>query len=517
MKYAKTILSLVLAIVFLWSCAALSISAIELDDSNVSLEPITPIYPSGEICVIYKETDSLDFSNNDSISQLIGKQIKASKTLYSSKSTFDVTDNSDNTRISETISRPVGVVTIELNDSSKDEIKETISTLKSNSDVLAVFENSYFEINSVVLPDIDLELPLGWNTDLIGVDQAWEKGFKNANNITIAHLGSGISSDQDLQNNVNWNLGCNVNEGYNDVSDSNGWGTSGAKIIGADYNDNYGIDGICQTANIIPIRITTIGSSTNFATIAAGVAYAVACDADIIYYPFDLANSVYIEINNEIHYAFEDFDGLFITDAGENADESLDLEEDSYQYGKLINRDDWIIVGASDENDELFTTSNYSDQYVDLFAPGARIWLKNDYYTTGAKTATAHVVAACALLMQYATHKTPVQIKELIMNSVTEVDALENLCVSGGRLSLSGAINILYNEARPAYSKGDLNGNGTIDTTDYTLCKRAVLGTYELNAVQNAAADINGNGTVDANDYALIQRFCLRSFYFAPY
>ncbi len=55
--------------------------------------------------------------------------------------------------------------------------------------------------------------------------------------------------------------------------------------------------------------------------------------------------------------------------------------------------------------------------------------------------------------------------------------------------------------------KGDVNGNGRIDTNDYILIKRAYLGIIKLSKGSETAiaADVNGNGMVDTNDYLRVK------------
>lgn len=62
------------------------------------------------------------------------------------------------------------------------------------------------------------------------------------------------------------------------------------------------------------------------------------------------------------------------------------------------------------------------------------------------------------------------------------------------------------------YMPGDVNGNNKIDTSDYAMCKRAFLRTYELSAEQLKRADINKNGKVDASEYAMIKRHYLGTY-----
>ena len=66
------------------------------------------------------------------------------------------------------------------------------------------------------------------------------------------------------------------------------------------------------------------------------------------------------------------------------------------------------------------------------------------------------------------------------------------------------------------YSKnavtGDINGNGKVDTADYLMCRRMMLGNMTPTAVQKASADVNRNGVIDANDYVRIKRIYLGSY-----
>ena len=69
----------------------------------------------------------------------------------------------------------------------------------------------------------------------------------------------------------------------------------------------------------------------------------------------------------------------------------------------------------------------------------------------------------------------------------------------------------LFIENHPA-ELGDINGDGKITAADYTMCKRAVLGMYELNALQKTAADIDGNGKITAKDYGILKRVVLGTY-----
>jgi hypothetical protein len=67
------------------------------------------------------------------------------------------------------------------------------------------------------------------------------------------------------------------------------------------------------------------------------------------------------------------------------------------------------------------------------------------------------------------------------------------------------------------YSKGDVNGDTTINSTDYAMCKRIVLHTYNPTTSQFNAADIDGDGAVTLAEAEKIKEYYLRTYYFPPY
>ncbi|HBR31343.1 MAG TPA: hypothetical protein DD733_04605 [Clostridiales bacterium] len=75
---------------------------------------------------------------------------------------------------------------------------------------------------------------------------------------------------------------------------------------------------------------------------------------------------------------------------------------------------------------------------------------------------------------------------------------------------------VSYDEKRPAYSKGDLNGDGNITAADYMIIKRIFLGTYRPNIKQSYAADTNSDGEITAVDYMVLKRYFFKTYYFSP-
>lgn len=357
-----------------------------------------------------------------------------------------------------------------------------------------------------------------WAHEYLEISSVWGKSFVGSADIKVAILDCGFEEHEDLENNLDMSYAIAVGELNNyDVSTNDSHGNKVAGIIGADYNDG-GVNGICRDVTMLPIKLIEDTPYIFTATILLGIMQAVEYDADIINLSSELEytpDSVYIMSmieNNEI---------LLVTSAGNNYN---DIEDIPSAAGKCNDNPYLIVVGAMAqpvEGEELdkVPSSNYSSEYVDLFAPGQNIMTTalDDSYSTFSETsaATPHVAAALALLMSKATHKTPLQIRQLLLDNINP--GFEGYCSSGGTLSIRNAISALYTENRGAYTKGDISGDGHIDAVDYLICKRIALGTYAPSAVEASAADIDGSDTVDSIDYTLVNRYWQGTYYFPPY
>lgn len=79
-------------------------------------------------------------------------------------------------------------------------------------------------------------------------------------------------------------------------------------------------------------------------------------------------------------------------------------------------------------------------------------------------------------------------------------------------LKFSGAVNIdwfTFDEDGGAGRKGDVNGDGEIDSTDVTILKRYLLKKMSLSGENLSNADTNGDGEVNSTDLTLLKRYIL--------
>ncbi|NLD48948.1 MAG: hypothetical protein GX660_17445 [Clostridiaceae bacterium] len=79
-------------------------------------------------------------------------------------------------------------------------------------------------------------------------------------------------------------------------------------------------------------------------------------------------------------------------------------------------------------------------------------------------------------------------------------------------LAFSNSVNIDWftfaggSTSEPVGTLGDLNDDGSVNSTDYSILRRHILDITPLtgNALKNA--DVNQSGKVDSTDYALMRR-----------
>jgi hypothetical protein len=64
----------------------------------------------------------------------------------------------------------------------------------------------------------------------------------------------------------------------------------------------------------------------------------------------------------------------------------------------------------------------------------------------------------------------------------------------------------------PAFLKGDVTGDGVVDSTDYLRVKMHFLGTYTLKDVAFKAGDVTEDGTIDSTDYLRIKMHFLGTY-----
>lgn len=239
-------------------------------------------------------------------------------------------------------------------------------------------------------------------------------------------------------------------------------GTHVAGIIGAERNNEIGMNGVAENVEIMAVRAVPNGDEYD-KDIALAIRYAVDNGAKVINTSFGKYYSTHPDwVMDAISYA-ADHDVLIVNAAG---NESKDIDRDEnhvYPNDRMSSKtgeiaDNFISVGALNYQygeQMVATFSNYGKNEVDVFAPGTQIWstTPNDEYEflQGTSMAAPEVAGVAAVLRSVYPKLSAAQVKKVLMKS--GLSSSEKVRVGGNEgdlkafdeLSTSGKMVNLYN------------------------------------------------------------------------
>jgi serine protease len=297
-------------------------------------------------------------------------------------------------------------------------------------------------------PDADIDAPQAWAIQR-GLDQ-------NHNGPIIAVIDTGVDYNHpDLKANMWRNPGEVAGDGidndgngvvddvygYNafdntgDPMDRQSHGTHVAGTIGAQGNNETGVVGVNQDANIMAVKIFNDEGRTSAAAIIRGIQYADKMGARV-------ANNSWGGgmPNQGIQSAFAESPVFHLVASG-NDGKNNDV---SGSYPANYDLPNIISVAATDHNDELARFSNYGATKVDLAAPGVDIisTVPNGRYSSmsGTSMATPHVAGAAGLIASEFPGISNDQLRARLLLTVDEKPQLEGKVVTDGRLNVARAL-----------------------------------------------------------------------------
>ena len=233
-------------------------------------------------------------------------------------------------------------------------------------------------------------------------------------------------------------------------------GTHVGGIVGAVHN-NDGMDGICNTAELMIIRCVPDGDERD-KDVANAIRYAADNGARVVNMSFGKAFSPYKSVVDEaIQYA--ESKGVLLIHAAGNDSKDTDVKPNfptpKYDNGKTCST--WLEIGASSSSiDHLAADfSNYGDETVDIFAPGVDVYatvLNNEYAPlSGTSMASPVTAGVAAAILSYYPNLTGAQVRSIIIESGVNYKKKKVVMpgdgqtkIKFGKLSKTGKVVNLY-------------------------------------------------------------------------
>ena len=356
------------------------------------------------------------------------------------------------------------------------------------------------------LVDADMDAPEAWNVST-GTGMS-----------IVAVLDSGIDYNHpDLASNIWTNSGEIAGNGIDDdgngyLDDIRGWdfvnndnnpmddnshGTHVAGTIGAVGNNGIGVAGVAWNVQLMALKFLDSTGSGSTSNAIKALNYAVAKGATISNNSWG-GSSFSSALDSAIASAGAN-GHIFVAAAGNNGTNN----DTTPFYPASYNRNNVVVVAATDRNDNLASFSNYGATSVDLAAPGFSIYStlpNNSYgYKSGTSMATPHVAGALALVRELHPTWTYSQVINQISSTVNVLPSLSGKVLTGGRLNLANALGG-GNSVLPVLAINDVSiveGNsGSVNATFTVTLSAASASTVTVNFA-------TANGTaVSGSDYS---------------
>jgi thermitase len=305
--------------------------------------------------------------------------------------------------------------------------------------------------------------------DDIGASYVWP--HSTGSGVTVGVVDTGADSTApDLSGQLvagySW-----VNGNTADTQDENGHGTHVSGIISAIQNNGAGVSGVAPGARVMPLQALDASGSGTDTDVAAAFNYAASEGIRIVNASLGGGSPSAV-----IEQAIVDNPGtLYVVAAGNSGTDNDNPSTPFYPCD--YTEPNLICVGASDQNDQLASFSDYGPSTVDLFAPGVDIlstWLSSGgsaqyAFADGTSMATPMVSGTLALMLARNPSLTAAQLKSDLLSSVDQEPQFAGESVTGGELDAAAAVALAGGD-RPYAAPGTrgrpvVSGAATVGST----------------------------------------------------
>lgn len=228
-----------------------------------------------------------------------------------------------------------------------------------------------------------------------------------------------------------------------DVTDTHSHGTHVSGTIGAKQNNRKGIAGIASNVKIMAIRSVPNNGDETDIDIAESFVYAAKNGARIINCSFGKSSNEGKKlIPDTLKYIADNFGVLVIAASG---NDSSDIDKRP-TYPASHPNENLLIIASTSSGGNMSYFSNYGKISVDVAAPGSDILSSvpgNKYESmSGTSMATPTTVGVAAEILSHYPQLTYTQLKDVMINSVTQVDRFKVKILSGGRIDLLKGLDL---------------------------------------------------------------------------
>jgi thermitase len=269
--------------------------------------------------------------------------------------------------------------------------------------------------------------------------------------------GNGIDDDNngyiDDVHGINTLIRDSNGDAIGDPMASHGHGTHVSGTIAATQNNGVGIAGIASNVKIMAIRTVPDAADETDVDIIESFIYAGKHGAKIINCSFGKrVNEGGMAVSEAIDFIANEYGTMVIAAAGNDSTffgkHDIDLKP---RYPASFSNKSLLVIASTTSSGGLSSFSNVGKVGVDLAAPGSSIFSTmpgNKYASmSGTSMASPTTAGVAAEVLSHFPELGPVELKQVLIDSVSKVDAFERYMVSGGRVDLYESLRAALNKS----------------------------------------------------------------------
>jgi len=224
-------------------------------------------------------------------------------------------------------------------------------------------------------------------------------------------------------------------------------GTHVSGTIAATQNNGLGIAGVASNVKIMAIRTVPDDSDELDSNIVEAYKYAAQNGARLINCSFGKSyNEGGMVVRDVIDEIGKKYNTLVIASAGNDSMGPYNWHDNdtSPKYPASFNSENLLVVASTTSAGALSSFSNIGKNTVDVAAPGSNIYstINGGKYgmASGTSMASPNTTGVAAMVLGYYPNLSAIELKNILMKSVTKVPAFNGQLVSGGRINLKTAL-----------------------------------------------------------------------------